>query len=176
MPLIKTSKKVKNLFKRLRYFVSYRDGSVAYVGHTQDMRAIAISTATANILVPIRASYSSYVAFPGSTLGNGSNATFYAGRSVFIGCPKDTIQAGSYGWFQTNGTATFYFASGATVVAGYGYQMITGGKTVMMTALAAAASGYPYQIAVAAEAPDGAAATYTTGFLSENPKNCLLTT
>jgi hypothetical protein len=69
-----------------------------------------------------------------------------------------------------------YFATGATVVAGYGFQMITGGKVAMMTALAAAFSGKDYQVAIAQEAPDGAAATYTVVFLENRPKYALTTT
>ena len=177
MPLIKTPGKVKNLFQRLRYFVSYRDASTAYEGFTKDIRAVAKSTATANILVGVRASTSGYVAFPGSTIGLGSNASCHQGGAYYFGIPKDTIQAGTFGWFQIGGSATMYFATGATVVAGYGFQAIgVGAQAGNMTALGAVFSGLDYQVAVATAAPDGAAATYTTVFLEARPKHALLTT
>jgi len=95
---------------------------------------------------------------------------------VRSGSVGETLPSGCMGWFQDGGKATIYFATGATVVAGYGYQMITTGKTAMMTALVAAYSGLPFHTAIALEAPDGAAATYTTAMLVPGVHKCLLTT
>jgi hypothetical protein len=168
--------------------IVYNDGSIlnmglkgAGSGAAQMIYAQALSSATANCVCPIRASTSGWVAYPGSTTGLGSDASFMYSPYVYMGVRAGgagTLPSGCMGWFQCAGLATIYIGTGTTIVAGNGLALSTASKVAAGTAFSAAYTGLAYHFAIAQEAVAVASvpATYTQVLIVPGPHPALLTT